>query len=67
MFLNLILLLQIILQLIVYYEVPAENQKREEVKRKFENFVQSQIHLQQREIILNHHLNNFFIQSKIYY
>ena len=36
------------LQLIVYYEVPAENQKREEVKRKFENFVRNQVHLQQR-------------------
>jgi hypothetical protein len=33
------------LQLIVYYEVPAENQNREEVKRKFENFVRNQVHL----------------------
>ena len=34
------------LQLIVYYEVPAEGNKREEVKQKFSNYVRNLLYLQ---------------------
>jgi hypothetical protein len=35
-----------LIDLLVYYEVPAEGNKREEVKQKFSNYVRNLLHLQ---------------------